>query len=763
MATTMDRSPEYKVVGTRPIRHDGVDKVTGRAKFGADVQAADLLHGKVLRSPHAHARIKSIDISKALKLPGVKAVVTSKDLPVPPDEPVSVGEGPMVNLRYISSNVMAREKVLYKGHPVAAVAADSLHVAEEALALIEVEYEALPPVLTAFEAMQDGAPILHDSMTTMSMGKDSGKNSNVAVHTQFSIGDVEQGFKDSDVVIEREFNTKTVHQGYIEPQNATVLWGGDGKITVWTSNQGHFGVRQNTAALLGVPISQVHVVPMEIGGGFGGKINIYMEPPAAILSRMTGHPVKMVMTRAEVLEATGPGSGTYTKVKIGFKNEGKIVAAQGHLAFDAGAFPGSPVTAGAMCMLGMYDIENALLDAYDVVVNKPKTSAYRAPGAPQATLAVESVVDEFCEQIGMDPLEFRMKNASKEGDRQVTGAPFGNIGNIEVLETAKSSDHWNAPLEGKHRGRGISSGFWFNGGMQSSCNLAVNPDGTVAMIEGSVDIGGTRAAIAMQAAEVLGLSAEEVHPVVGDTDSIGYTAVTGGSRVAFATGWAAYEAAQDVVRQMKARAAMIWETTEDDVDFADSVFTRISDSEQQLTFKELSRRLNETGGSLVGKGTVSPRGVGPAFAHHIVDVEVDTETGKVDVLRYTAIQDAGKAIHPSYVEGQIQGGVVQGIGWALNEEYYYNDEGVMANSSLLDYRMPTSLDLPMIDTILVEVPNPGHPYGARGVGEVPIVPPLAAMANAVSRAIGVRMRDLPMNPGAILEALWEKDGENGTA
>ena len=307
MATTTDRSPEYNVVGTRPVRHDGVDKVTGRAKFGADVHAVDLLHGKVLRSPHAHARIKSIDTSKAMQLPGVKAVVTSADLPEPPNEPVSVGEGPMVNLRYISSNVLARGKVLYKGHPVAAVAAESPHIAEEALDLIKVDYEVLPPVMTAFESMQDGAPILHDAMTTMSMGKDTGKNSNVAVHTQFSIGDVDEAFKDADVVIEREFNTKTVHQGYIEPQNATVHWAGDGKITVWTSNQGHFGVRQNTAALLGVPVSQVHVIPMEIGGGFGGKINIYMEPPAAVLSRMTGHPVKMVMSRADVLEAPAPG------------------------------------------------------------------------------------------------------------------------------------------------------------------------------------------------------------------------------------------------------------------------------------------------------------------------------------------------------------------------------------------------------------------------------------------------------------------------
>ena len=509
--------------------------------------------------------------------------------------------------------------------------------------------------------------------------------------------------------------------------------------------------------MLGVPISQIRVIPLEIGGGFGGKTTFYFEPPAALLSRMTGRPVKMTMTRTEVLEATGPGSGSYTWCKIGVKKDGTIQAAQAYLAFEAGAFPGSPVNAGAMCMLNMYAIENIQIDAYDVVVNKPKVAAYRAPGAPQATFAVECVVDEICEQLGIDVMDFHLMNASKEGDRQATGVPFPKIGNVETLEAARNSDHWNTPLEGKYQGRGIASGFWFNAGMQSSVNIAVNPDGTVELVEGSVDIGGTRAAIAMQAAEVLGLPAEDVHPVVVDTNSVGYTAVTGGSRTAFATGWASYEAANDVVRQMKERVARLWETTEDEIEFSDSAFTRKDNPEQSITFRELSGRLMETGGPLVGKSTVSPRGVGAAFGHHIVDVEVDPETGKVDVLRYTAIQDVGKAIHPSYVEGQIQGGAVQGIGWAINEEYFYNDAGQMANSSLLDYRMPISLDLPMIDTVLVEVANPGHPYGARGVGEVPIVPPLAAIANAVSHAIGVRMYDLPMNPGRILEALWDKD------
>lgn len=746
---------EYKVVGTRPIRHDGADKVTGRAKYGVDFQAADLLYAKVLRSPHPHAFIKSIDSNRALQLPGVKAIVTGKDLPEPDDGFVSLGEGPAVNLRFMTRNVLAREKVLYKGHAIAVVAAVSLHIAEEALSLIDVEYEKLPHVLTVSEAMQENAPLLHQNVTTKSLNQDTGTASNVATHTQFKLGDIESGFQEADIIIEREFNTATVHQGYIEPQNATVLWNSDGEITVWTSTQGPFSVRQTTAAMLDVPVSRVRVIPMEIGGGFGGKITVYMEPSLALLSRMTGKPVKMVMTRAEVLETTGPTPGTYVKVKIGATNDGRITAAQGYLAYEAGGFPGSPVNAGAMCMFSPYNVENVVIDAYDVLVNKPKSAAYRAPGATQSALGTETIIDEICQQIGMDPLEFRLKNASKEGDRRADGVVSGKIGTTDVLNAAKNSPHYTAPLNGKYRGRGVASGFWFNGGMQSTCTISVNGDGDVNLVTGSVDIGGTRSAIAMQAAEVLGITAEEVHPLVADTSSIGYTAVTGGSRTAFATGWAAYEAAHDVVNQMKGRAARLWETTPEEIDFADGVFSLKSSPDQQLTFKQLAGRLLETGGSLVGKGTVSPRGVGAALAHHIADVEVDPETGKVEILRYTAIQDVGTAIHPGYVEGQVQGGAVQGIGWALNEEYFYNDQGSMANATFLDYRMPTSLDLPMIDTILVEVPNPGHPYGVRGVGEVPLVPPPAAIANAISRAIGVRITDLPMKPGRILEAIQQ--------
>ena len=416
------------------------------------------------------------------------------------------------------------------------------------------------------------------------------------------------------------------------------------------------------------------------------------------------------------------------------------------MAYEAGAYPGSLIGAGAMCVFAPYEIENGLIDGYDVVVNKPKTAAYRAPGAPNAAFSAESVIDEICQKIGMDPVEFRLRNAVKEGTRRIDGPVFPRIGFIEVLEATRNHPHYSAPLEGPNRGRGMATGFWFNVGLQSSCNMSVNTDGTVSLVEGSTDIGGTRVAVAMQAAEVLGIPAEDVHPSVVDTDSVGFTNLTGGSRTAFATGWAAYEAAQEVKRKMIERAATVWDTSIDDVEYDGGVLTHKSDPELRMTFKELAGKLLQTGGPISASSNVDPSGVGGAFATAIVDVEVDPDTGKVDVLRYTTVQDAGKAIHPSYVEGQMQGGAVQGIGWALNEEYFYNDKGEMANSSFLDYRMPTSLDVPMIDTVIVEVANPGHPYGARGVGEVPIVPPLPAIANAIHNAIGVRMQELPMSP-----------------
>ena len=739
---------EYNVVGKRPIRHDGYDKVTGKALYGADVHLPGMLHAKILRSPHAHARIRSIDTSKAEALPFVRAVLTSADMIEFENNAAGQSSGAPKPPHYRSSNLMARSKALYKGHAVAAVAADNAHAAEEALELIEVDYEVLPPVSDVEAAMSPGAEQLHEEI-----------EGNVAGHSHIELGDVGKGFKSADLVLEREYRTKTIHQGYIEPHTATVWWTPQDKITIWSSSQGHFdAVRAGTATLIGVQPFSIKAVPMEIGGGFGGKTTVYLEPIAAILSKKTGQPVKMTMTRAEVLEATGPAPGSYMKVKIGVTNEGKITAAEADLRFEAGAYPGSPVGAAAGCMFSPYDIENLSIDAYDVVDNKPKTTAYRAPGAPLGAFAIESLIDEVCEKLSIDPLEFRILNGAKEGTRRASGMQNPRIGAIETAQAAKDHEHYSTSIEGPNRGRGVASGFWMNGAGAACATAMVNFDGTVNLTIGSMDIGGLRPVAAQHLAEVLGIPVEEVNPQVADTDSIGFTSMTGGSGAAFKTGWASYEAAQDVKRQMIDRAAMIWETTAEEIELAEGVFRHKSDPELKLTFKELASETPGTGGPVVGRANMNPSGAGSAFATHIVDVEVDPETGKVTILRYTAVQDAGKAIHPSYVEGQIQGGVVQGIGWALNEEYFMGDDGQMMNSSLLDYRMPTALDLPMVDTVIVEVANPNHPYGVRGVGEVPLVPPLAAVANAVYHATGVRMNNLPINPPGVSKALSEKNG-----
>ena len=761
-ANAVPAESEFDVIGTRPIRHDGPDKVTGRARYAADIHPPGWLVGKVLRSPHAHAVIRGIDASRALAIPGVKTVVTSADLPDVSAEIADQEEGSTVNYGFYSRNVMAREKALYVGHAVAAVAATSAAAAEAALAALDVDYEILPPVLNADDAMQEDAPVLHDRLVTLANPNmrqggwgESGKPSNISNRFEFRLGDPEAGFAEADVIVEREFRTRPVHQGYIEPHSATAQWSTDGSVTIWASSQGHFALRDHTAAILGVNVSRLKIIPMEIGGGFGGKGQggCYLEPVVAALSRKCGQPVKIAMTRGEVFEGTGPTSASHIRVKLGATREGKLVAADCTLVYEAGAFPGSPVPSGCRTMLAPYEVPNSFIEGIDVVVNSQKAAAYRAPGSPPAAFAAESVIDEICEQIDMDPVEFRMLNAAREGSRQPTGPVFRKIGFVETLQAAQEHPHLSEPLNGPNRGRGVAAGAWFNSSGPASAVASVNPDGTVSLVEGSPDIGGSRAAMAMQVAEVLGIPVETVKPSVVDTDSIGYSSGAGGSGVTFKMGTACHDAAQDIKRQVIERAARIWDVSPDDVQYNKGVLSHRQDPELSITFQALAPRLNGTGGPIVGRATVNPSGVGNAFGLHIVDVEVDSDTGKVDILRYTALQDVGRAIHPSYVEGQIQGGVVQGIGWALNEEYFINEEGRMLNSSFLDYRMPTALDLPMIDTVVVEVPNPGHPYGVRGAGEVTLVPPLAAVANAIYRATGKRLTDLPMTPGRILEAM----------
>jgi CO/xanthine dehydrogenase Mo-binding subunit len=749
-------SMDNKWIGKRTIRPDGADKVTGRATFGADFNLPGMLWGKVLRSPHPHAKIISINLEKAKAAPGVKSVICSDDMvEFPLDTPVMVGPADM---RFVSRNILARDKVLYAGHPVAAVAATSVKNAQDALALIEVEYEVLPHVIDVEDAMKPDAPVLHDFLRTGGVDPKPESASNVASRLEFKLGDLDAGFAAADVIVERTYKTKPVHQGYLEPHACLVSVAKDGQATIWSSSQGHFMVRSATAIMTGLNVADIRAIPAEIGGGFGGKTIVYLEPLALIMARISGFPVKMVMTREEVFLATGPTSGSWNTVKIGATKEGKITAATATFRFQAGAFPGSPARPAASCAFAPYEIENVQAIGYDVVMNRPKSNAYRAPGAPIAAFSVESAIDELARKLGLDPVEFRLKNAAKEGTRAAYGPTFRKIGFVETLDAAKRHPHYSAPL-GPNQGRGVASGFWFNVGGESSAQIHVNEDGTVTVITGHPDIGGSRASMVNITAEMLGIDYNLVRAQIGDTNAIGISATTGGSRVTFAAGMAVTQVAEKVILTLRERAAKIWDIDLDAVVWengeASPAGSNAGDFEP-LSLADLAAKAAATGGPIAGQISINAQGAAPAFATHICDVEVDPDTGRVEILRYTAVQDVGRAVHPSYVEGQIQGGVAQGVGWALNEEYIYGDDGQMQNPGFLDYRMPVASDLPMIEAVVVEVPNDAHPHGVRGVGEVPIAPPMAAVANAIESATGLRLQDLPMSPPKVLAGLDAK-------
>jgi CO/xanthine dehydrogenase Mo-binding subunit len=543
-----------------------------------------------------------------------------------------------------------------------------------------------------------------------------------------------------------------VHQGYIEPHACVASWGADGQSTIWCSSQGQFLVRAMVAKILNMPLSDIKVTPAEIGGGFGGKTTVYLEPVALALSRKCGRPVKIVMSREEVFLASGPTSGAVMDVRLAATKDGRITGAEMTLKYQAGAFQGSPVNLGLMTAFACYDVEALALTGYDVVSNRPKVAAYRAPGAPMAAFAVESAIDDLALQLGMDPIDLRLLNAVRDGAKTVYGATVRCSALVETLEAIKASAHYQTPV-GKGHARGVAAGFWFNVGGESSAAVHVDEDGGVTVVSSNPDIGGSRASMAMMAAETLGLPIERVRCTVADTTSIGYSGSTGGSRVTFATGMAVVEAAQKVVTDLKRRAAQTWECDVAMVEWRDGVATCTDPAKfvKPLSMKAIAGKSAKTGGPIAAEVSLNAQGAAAGFGVHVCDLEIDVETGRTTVVRYTAAQDVGRAIHPAYVEGQLQGGAAQGIGWALNEEYVYGKSGLLENAGFLDYRMPVASDLPMIDTILIETkPNPRHPYGAKGVGEVPIVPPLAAVSNAVSRIVGKRMTSLPLSPAKVL-------------
>jgi CO/xanthine dehydrogenase Mo-binding subunit len=662
----MAEAIDFKAIGTSPVRPDGVDKVTGRAQYGADLNLPGQIYGKVLRSPHAHARILKIDTSRALALPGVFAVVTGQDFPEAEGGEIG-GEGGG-DVSDLAKNIMARDKVLYHGHAVAAVAAKSLSVAQAALDAIEVEYEVLAPVLDLETAMAPGSPLVDPSCYTKNLPEKPTTPSNIAAVMKLGRGNVDEGFAQADVIIEGEYRIPMAHQGYIEPHACIASCNEQGQATVWCCTQGHFEFRAMTAKVLRMHIADLKFIASEIGGGFGGKTVVYLEPLAVMLSRKAHRPVKMTMTREEVFRATGPTSGTLARIRVGARNDGTLTAATAWLAYEAGAYAGAPMGPGAMTVFAPYILPNFAVEAFDVLLNKPKVAAYRAPGAPQSMYAMECAMDELAERLGMDPIDLRLKNAAEEGTQAPYGPKFPAIGLKACLNAAKAHPNYTRPLPAG-AGRGMAVGFWFNVGMQSSAEVHINEDGTVTIVEGSPDIGGSRASMALMASETLGIPYERIKVIIGDTESAGFSNVTGGSRTTFATGMAVIRACEDIIAQCKARAAATWGIDADQVDWRDGAAIPapgVNAALKPLALADIAAGSPKTGGPLLGRASLNAQGAGAGFSVNLADIRVDPETGKVDVLSFTAIQDAGKAIHPAYVEGQMQGGAVQGLGWALN-------------------------------------------------------------------------------------------------
>jgi CO/xanthine dehydrogenase Mo-binding subunit len=743
-----------KVVGKRVPRVDARERVTGEAVYPADLHRPGMVHAKMLRSPHAHARIRRIDTARAQALKGVVGVVTAADFPeLPVGETIPMGETGY-DMWMVAQVNIARHKVHWVGQPVAAVAAVDVHVAEAALALIDVDYEVLPAALDIASAMAPDAPVLHEHVLTKGVEPRPRSPSNICSRTVIARGDAAAALAGAHAVGRASVQVDTAHQGYLEPQVTVAEVDANGFATVWASTQGQFTTELMIARMCGLPASKLKVVPLEIGGGFGGKIAIHGEAVAVRLAQKCRRPVKIVLSREEVLQGgSGPAAAALIDIAAGADRDGRLVAIEGTYRMDAGGLPGLSPSLLMQASAALYQCPNLNLVGLDVVTNKPRTEAYRGPGGIQAYFAMEQAMDALCQRLDMDPLEFRKRNASVTGSTMPIGTPFPAIGLTTILERVGEHACWREPLpKGRcPRGRGLALGYWRGTSMTSAGHVTIAGDGRPMVTMGPVDLSGTRTTMAQVVAEEFGLPLEDVHIHTGDSKSVGYSDGAAGSRVARTTTAAMVEACADALGQLRKRAAEKLQSAPDELEYASGRF-QARQSGAAITLAELMQA-TLTDGAVVGRGVSTKLPLGVEIGAHVADVEVDTDTGLVTVLRYTAFQDVGLALNPAAVEGQMEGSVVQGLGWALMEGFDYGPDGRLRNASLLDYRMPTALDVPKIECLIVETPVPNVPYGVRGVGEVPIVPPAAAVANAIARATGVRVWHMPMTPERVLRAL----------
>jgi CO/xanthine dehydrogenase Mo-binding subunit len=740
---------ETRVVGKSLPRMDAPGKTTGTAVYAMDFALPGMLHGKVLRSREAHARLVRVDGGRARALPGVRAVITAADVP---------------DVRYGGAlkdeTVFARDPVRYIGQPVAAVAAATREAAEAALAAIDVVYEPLPAVLDVEAALQPGAPLVHEAWQTYTAIPILHRDGNVCNRARIVVGDVERGFAEADRIFEHRFRTGMVHQGYTEPRAAVASWDSSGQVTVWSNTQLPFETQNTLAEILALPPSKIRVIVPGIGGGFGGKLRVGVEHIAALLARRAGRPVRVATTSEEELTAAYPRQGTRVELRTGVTRDGRITAKEGRIWFDTGAFAGSgPAVASVatLVLAGPYRIPNLLLEGYAVYTNKTNCGSFRAPSGPQANFAVESQMDMIADALGLDPLDFRLQNIVRDGDEGPTGQVLGAVGLEECLRRAADAIGWRDRRPAPGRGKGLACGWWTTTGGSSGVYVKINPDGTVALNTGAAEIGTAALTGAAQVlAEELGVDLADISVVSADTFATPFDFGAQGSRTAFAVGNACRAAVADLRRQVFVLAASQLGVDAGALALRDKAV--VADG-KRITLAELARLSQASGGGLIAHGTfiapptaydakrveahVYPAFHSPSFHAHAVDLSVDGETGEVTIHRYVVAQDVGFAMNPAAIEGQIEGGVAQGLGQALSEEIVY-EAGRVLNPNLTDYKMPTTLDLPRVESILVEHPSLVGPYGAKGVGEPPSIEPPAAVANAVAAAAGVRITTLPI-------------------
>jgi CO/xanthine dehydrogenase Mo-binding subunit len=764
--SVMKTTRDVKGVGLSIPRPDGPEKVTGQVQYVADLKPKGLLHAKLLRSPHAHARIIRIDTSRAKALPGVRAVLTAADMPYLKKKAPTRAHA-----------VLAIERVVFVGQPVAAVAADEPAIAEEALDLIDVQYEVLLAAVDPLEAMKPGAPPVaeagteadtseaqaHGSVAGVKTDARTAKAANVSQQARLQRGDVAKGLAESDVIIEKTYRIPMVHQGYLEPHAVLAQWDTTGQLTLWASTQGSFNTRSEVADVLELPENRIKVIPMECGGGFGGKIRALCEPITAVLARVTGRPVRYVMTRREELEAGMPAPQVIIRLKTGVKRDGTLLALDGEVVIESGAFSGAVLAVSGVFLASLYKWPAFDVRGFEVLTHKPSIAAYRAPVAPHTIFAIDSHMEQIARALGQDPVDFRLGHLQREGDPMANGQPWLSNGGVEVLTRIAEHPIWKARRDwkasaknGRLRGTGLALGGWLGGLQPTGATVRLNPDGSLSVLTGQVDIAGTNIALAQIAASAYGVDVDHVKITTGDTDVAPMTGLSAGSKTVYTVGAAVMQAAQDARRQTFEIAAKELEAAPEDLDIENGKVVVRGVPDKGVTLAAIGRK-----GNLYMSKVPPVFGVAhpaftqqaPAFCAELARIEVDPDTGEVTLHDFVVVQDAGRAINPLGVEGQMQGGAVQSLGMALTEGLLYDDKGRLTNPSLLDYRKLTAADLPNIETIIVEKPSPSGPFGARGVGEPPIVPAPAAVANAIEDATGVRLTELPLTPERIALAL----------